>query len=57
MITNLLPVITTPPVDGPLKIAQNSAAEVMAADAGKSHKAPQYDQLEINAEFFYLKVE
>ena len=49
MITNLLPAITNPPVDGPLKIAQNFATEAMAADSGKSHKAPQHDQLEINA--------
>ena len=48
MIINLLPVITTPPVDSPLKNAQNCAAEAMAADSGKSHKSPQYDQLEIN---------
>ena len=49
MIINLLPVITTSPVDGRLKNAQNCAAEAMAADAGNSHKAPQYDQIEINA--------
>ena len=57
MITKRLPAITTPPVDGPLKIAQNCATEAMAADAGKSHKAPQHDQLEINTSFSYLKVE
>ena len=48
MIINLLPETTTPPVVGPLKNAQNFAAEAMAADAVKPHKAPQYDQLEIN---------
>ena len=49
MITNLLPVITNEPVDGPFQIAQNFATEAVAADAAKSHKAPQHDQLEINA--------
>ena len=49
MITNLLPVITNPPVDGPFKIAQNFATESVAADVEKYHKAPQHDQLEINA--------
>ena len=57
MITNLLPVITTPPVDRPLKPAQNRAAEAMAAGTGKSHKAPPQDQLEIDAQFSHSKIE
>ncbi len=41
MITNLLPVITAPPIDRPLKPAQNRAAEAMAAGGGNPRQAPR----------------
>ena len=57
MITNLLPVITAPPVEKPMKPAQNRAAEAMAAGGGKPRDAPPKEQLEMDAQFSHSDVE
>jgi uncharacterized protein with von Willebrand factor type A (vWA) domain len=57
MITNLLPVITAPPVESPMKPAQNRAAEAMAAGAGKPRDAPPAELLEMDAQFSHSDVE
>jgi uncharacterized protein with von Willebrand factor type A (vWA) domain len=57
MITNLLPVITAPPVERPMKPAQNRAAEAMAAGAGKPRDAPPTELLEMDAQFSHSDVE
>ena len=57
MITNLLPVITAPPVESPMKPAQNRAAEAMAAGAGKPRDAPPAELLEMDAQFSHSDAE
>lgn len=57
MITNLLPVITAPPVETPVKPAQSRAAEAMAAGGGKPHQAPPKEQLELDAQFSHSEAE
>ena len=57
MITNLLPVITAPPVDSSMEPAQTRAAEAMASGGGKPRCAPQQEQLEIDAQFSHSDVE
>ena len=57
MITNLLPVITVPPLDRPLKPAQSRAAEAMADGGGKPRQMPQQEQLDIDAQFSHSNVE
>ena len=57
MITNLLPVITAPPVEKPMKPAQNRAAEAMAAGGGKPRDASPKEQLEMDAQFSHSDVE
>ena len=47
MITNLLPVITAPPVDSSMEPAQTRAAEAMASGGGKPRCAPQQEQLDL----------
>lgn len=57
MITNLLPVITAPPVDPLMEPARTRAAEAMASGGGKPRCAPQQEQLEIDAQFSHSDVE
>ncbi|MDG1744884.1 MAG: VWA domain-containing protein [Planktomarina sp.] len=57
MITNLLPVITAPAVEKPMKPAQNRAAEAMAAGGGKPRDLPPQELLEIDAQFSQSDVE
>jgi len=57
MITNLLPVITAPSVEKPMKPAQNRAAEAMAAGGGKPRDLPPQELLELDAQFSHSDVE